>query len=395
MKKNLIYGSLFVLLVTLLFMPLFQNWFHLCEMKPLNGFTPEQKRLKISIERLLSGEYQENTERYIGDNLGFRELFIRTYNQYAYSCFREINNDNIKEGAQQEFFLKMYLDDITGVRLQQYYPDVEAAKADAQKNVDATLALIDSLQRHGTEFLFVFAPSKTALYPELMPSEYRQRISDFSLEEYYLELFKENGIPHIDFLSYFRSIKDSFPYPLYTRTGTHWSEATIPMVADSILRKLEELTGCSLASIDYIDPNLSTEYSVQDGELEASMNLLFPLHKPAVPKPVFALTDTAGKDRPNLLVVGDCYFIQLQQSCFIDAFGNWDYWKYNRYTVSSREDYNFKEVEQLQEAPMILNDADIVLAVFTSPCFCNYMYGFANSAVELYRRDNCLNDSIL
>lgn len=365
------------------------------KMKPLQGFTPIVKKPQLSLGSFASGDYQSNVEQYIGDHFGFREFFIRVYNQFVYSCFRQINNDNIEEGTDRELFLKMYLDDITGKRLLEFYPDVEAAKADAQKNVTATLTLIDSLRSHGTEFLFVFAPSKTALYPEKLPKNYRNRVSDFSLEEYYIQLFKENHIPHIDFLDYFRSLKGNFPYPLYARTGTHWSEAMIPMVADSLFRKLEEISDYKLPSINYVDPNPSTDYSTQDVELEASMNLLFPLRKPALPRPIFTLTDTIGKDRPNLLVIGDSYFIQLRFSCFVDAFHHWDYWKYNRDISSSRQAFNGQEVKWLPEAPQVLKEADLVMAVFTAPCLCNYMYGFTESAIKLYSQDILSAEQIL
>lgn len=365
------------------------------EMKPLKGYTTQVDKPELTFSSFASGEYQNNIEQYIRNNFGFREFFIRVYNQYIYSCYHEVNNSHVREGANHELFLKMYLDDITGVRLLAYYPDIDSAKASARANVEATLTLIDSLHSHGTDFLFVFAPSKTAVYPEWMPEKYQRQVSDFSLEEYYIQLFQENNLPYIDFLSYFRSIKNSFPYPLYTRTGTHWSEATIPMVADSILRKLEEVSGYSLPSINYIDTNLTTDYSVQDGELESTMNLLFPLRKPAVPKPLFALTDTLGKDHPNLLVIGDSYFVQLLNSCFVDAFHDWDYWQYNRETVSSRKAYSGKELRYLVESPEILRGADIVMAIFTAPCLCNYMYGFHQSAPELYTRDPATDEAFI
>jgi len=388
--------TILCLLTMLGFVTLFvQEQWKPFKMKPLQGFTPVVEKPKLSMGSFASGDYQSDVEDYISDNFGFREFFIRAYNQFSYSCFREVNNDNIEEGKDRELFLKMYLDDITGKRLLQFYPDEETAKAEARKNVEATSVLVDSLRKHHTEFLFVFAPSKTALYPELMPKAYRNRVSDFSLEEYYIQLFEEKGLPYVDFLSYFRSLKGEFPYPLYTRTGTHWSEATIPMVADSLFRKLEEITGFSLPSINYVDPNLTTEYSVQDGELEASMNLLFPLRKPAVPRPVFTLTDTIGKDRPNLLVVGDSYFSQLCVSCFTDAFSHWDYWKYNRDISSSRKGFSGKEVKWLPEASQILEEADIVMAVFTAPCLCDYMYNFAETGVELYTQGALSAEQIL
>ena len=356
------------------------------KMKPLNGFTAEAQKPSLTLANFASGDFQNKAEDYIGDHFGFREFFIRLYNQFSYSCFRQINNDNIIEGRNHELYLKMYLDEITGKTLYSKYGNVEEAKAIAQQNVEETLRLIDTLHSHGTKFLFVFAPSKTWVYPENMPKAYRKQISDFSLEEYYIQLFKENNIPHIDFLNYFKSIKDTATYPLYPRTGTHWAESTIPFVADSIMKKLESITDYDLPSVKYIDENLTTDYSVQDGELEASMNLLFPLKKPAIPKPVFALTDTIGADKPNLLVIGDSYFTQLRISPFVNAFNHWDVWVYNRDVNSSRNAYNWKELKQVYEAPKILKEANIVMAIFTAPMLYNYMFGFTQTAQELYQK---------
>jgi hypothetical protein len=172
---------------------------------------------------------------------------------------------------------------------------------------------------------------------------------------------------------------------LYPRTGTHWSEATIPYVADSVLKKLAEITGYKLPSVNYIDDNLSTDYSVQDGELEASMNLLFPLNKPAIPRPVFELTDTVGTDKPNLLVVADSYFTQLRNSTFIEAFDAWEFWVYNRDVQSSNPQHQWKQLDQLLDADKVLDNADIVMAVFTAPMYYTYMFGFPQTAQNLFQ----------
>ena len=354
-------------------------------MKPLKGFTPVVEKPKLTMASFASGDFQSDVEDYISDNFGFREFFIRCYNQVAYSCFGKITNSNIVKGRNQELYLTMYLNDVTGKTLKQHYSDVEDAKAAARNNVEETLRLIDTLHAHHTDFLFVFAPTKPATYPEMMPRRYQEQIADFSLEEYYIELFKENDIPHIDFYHYFQTLKESFPYPLYPRTGTHWSEATIPYVADSVLKKLAEVTGYKLPSIRYIDDNLTTDYSVQDGELEASMNLLFPLNKPALPRPVFELTDTVGADKPNLLVIGDSYFTQLRISPFVGAFNSWETWVYNRDVESSNPQHWWKPLETLLDADEVLENADIVMAIFTAPMYYNYMFGFPQTAQNLYQ----------
>ena len=376
----------FVCISAVLAAILLQSFTHIVKMNPLKGFDKEeQPPVELSFKTYYDGSYQDYLTEHAKRNTGFREFFIRNYNQVAYSCFNKITNKNIVKGHDQELYLKMYLNEATGVTFKQHFADVDEAKAEAQKNVEETLRLIDTLHQHGKAFLFVFAPTKPAVYPDKLPSYYKNHLFDFSLEEYYIQLFKENHIPHIDFYHYFQDIRDTFPYPLYPRTGTHWSEATIPYVADSVLKKLAEITGYKLPSVHYIDDNLSTDYSVQDGELEASMNLLFPLNKPAIPRPVFELTDTVGTDKPNLLVVADSYFTQLRNSTFIEAFDAWEFWVYNRDVQSSNPQHQWKQLDQLLDADKVLDNADIVMAVFTAPMYYTYMFGFPQTAQNLFQ----------
>ena len=376
----------FVCISAVLAAILLQSFTHIVKMNPLKGFDKdEQPPVELSFKTYYDGSYQDYLTEHAKRNTGFREFFIRNYNQMAYSCFNKITNKNIVKGHDQELYLKMYLNEATGVTFKQQFADVDEAKAEARKNVEETLRLIDTLHQHGKAFLFVFAPTKPAVYPDKLPSYYKNHLSDFSLEEYYIQLFKENHIPHIDFYHYFQDIRDTFPYPLYPRTGTHWSEATIPYVADSVLKKLAEITGYKLPSVHYIDDNLSTDYSVQDGELEASMNLLFPLNKPAIPRPVFELTDTVGTDKPNLLVVADSYFTQLRNSTFIEAFDAWEFWVYNRDVQSSNPQHQWKQLDQLLDADKVLDNADIVMAVFTAPMYYTYMFGFPQTAQNLFQ----------
>lgn len=376
----------FACITALLAAIMLQGFTGLVKTKPLSPYTSNIKveKQELTFKTYLDGSYQEYLANLARQKTGFREFFSRCHHQIAYTCFGKIANPNVIEGKQHEFFLKGNIEDVTGKLLKSRYGTVENAKAEAEKNVEATLTLIDSLRLHGTKFLFVFCPTKTAVYPEYMPDAFKDSISDFSLASYYIELFKEKDIPHIDFYNYFKTIKATFPYPLYTRIGSHWSEATIPFVADSILRKLEAETGYQLPGIKLIDPNPSRDYSNQDGEIENSIDLLLPMCKPKVSRPVFALQDTLGKDRPNLLVVGDGYFTPLQGSCFVEAFNRWDFWLYNQTSISSRPELNWKYLNQLQGTAETLKQADIVIALYTSNYLLNYMSGFTQSALELF-----------
>lgn len=385
MKKKRFFIVQTTIIAVVFALILAQGFTHFIPMRPLGGFTGKADPVELTFANYYDGTYQEYLNKKTKESGGFREFFIRSYNQMLYSGFNIVTNENVVEGLNREYYLLWYLRESKGDLLRTVFPTVDSAKIVARKNVEKTLVMVDSLKNHGTDFLFVFAPTKPAVYPEFMPDGYRDSILPFSMEEYYIELFKEYGINHIDFLSYFKSIRDSFPYPLYPRYGTHWAESTIPMVADSIMRKIESITGFDLPTVECADLNITDQYSRQDRELENAMNLLFPVRKPMLPCPITTLSDTIGKAKPNILIIGDSYFVQIQGSSFVDAFENWDYWSYNRDSYSSNPKYNLRKVENLEDAFDVICNADIVLSVFTAPNFYDYMCGFCNVTLEMMR----------
>ncbi len=213
----------FVCIIAVLTAILLQGFTGVVKMRPLSPYIDVVEVVKqdLSFKTYLDGSYQEYLAQSARKKTGFREFFSRCYNQVAFTFFGKSANKNVFKGSNHELYLIANLNDITGKLLLDRYGSIENAKADAQKNVEETLTLIDTLRQHGTEFLFVFCPTKTAVYPENMPKPFKENISDFCLADYYIQLFKENDIPHIDFYNYFKSIRDTFPYPLYTRTGSH------------------------------------------------------------------------------------------------------------------------------------------------------------------------------
>ena len=390
----------FVCIIVMLGAIVLQGLAHVVKPKPLLNYmnqpiTFQTQKKEFNINTLHNRSYQNYLAELAWQNTGFREFFSRSYNQIAFSFFDKTYNPNIIKGNHHELYLSGTIDDATGKMLSNRFNSVEEGKIVAQKNVQATLILIDTLRQHGTQFLFVFCPSKPLVYPENLPQCYQDSIANFSLEEYYIQLFKENDIPYIDFLNGFRTVKDTVSYPLFTRYGSHWASSTIPFVADSIFRKMEEITGFKLPSIKCVSPNLTKDYTAQDGELEPSLNLLFPLYKPKQPRPECVICDTLGTQQPNLLVVGDGNFVPFEKTCFLDAFRTWNYWKYNDMVVSSEPRFNWKKICFLPEAKQILEEADIVMAVYTSNYMYDYMNGFVQTAQKLLSNDSNIDQEAL
>ena len=382
MKKKPHFLIQFICILAMLTATLLQGFTHVVKMKPLAGYVPDEQPVKLTFKTYYDGTFQNYLTDHAKRNSGFRELCIRSYNQCLFSLFGKSTNDNIIQGEHKEMYLKMYLDEVTGKNFKSHCESQEALEAQAQHDIEKTLVLIDSLRNHGTAFLFVEAPSKTWVYPEYMPQDYRDSIMPFSVQDYYTKLFKENNIPHIDFLSYFKSLKGQTKYPLYTRYGTHWAESTIPFVADSVLSKIGSLIGQEMPHIICVDENPSTNYSKQDGEIENLMNLLLPIRKPALPQPIMALSDTTLK-KPDILVIADSYFIQLHESCFADAFDRCEYWKYNDDVITKKIEFLGK-VAYYPDVYKVIDEVDLVMVINTSVYAYDYMFGFCETAQQAF-----------
>lgn len=374
----------------LLLLPVFLQVTHIPPIRKLKGYTQPVEKVPLTFHNLLDCHYQNYLDESTAADFGGREFFVRYYNQFMYSIFHKITNSNIIIGKNGEMFLKQYTDDVSGITLQERFGTVDSAKRIASQNVIKTLDLIDSLKAHDIAFLVVLAPSKTAIYPEWLPDSIRP--ADFCLQEEYSALFKRHGIPHLDFLPVFKRLKEREVYPLYAKYGTHWAHGTMPFVADTLLRAMEGVLSRALPHIQLIDSNITRKYATSDKELESTCNLMFPLRHPRMPRPKYALCDIPRNyQKPNLLVVADSYFTQLESSPFTEAFGNVDYWKYNE-TSYSKIPERQNQIAYIDRYAAI-TDADVVMVMFTTMFAYDYMFGFVETALETFREGDVFDGS--
>lgn len=383
MPQEKTYKRLFLLFMGLLLLPLILQITHIPPIRKLEGYTQPIEKVAPSMKNLLNGSYQQYLDEAAVAHFGGRGFYIRCYNQFMYSVFHKITNNNIIIGKNGEMFLKQYTDDVSGVTLREKFGTADSAKRVAKQNVIRTLELIDSLKAHDIAFLVVLAPSKTAIYPEWLPDSIPP--DDFVLQHEYAALFKEYNIPHIDFIPVFNSLKNKEKYPLYTKYGTHWCLGTMPFVTDTLLRAIEGVLNSPMPHIQLIDSNITRRYAPSDRELESTCNLMFPLSHPKMPWPKYALCHIPHNyQKPNLLVIADSYFTQLSDCPFSEAFSNVDFWMYNEISFSkiSKRD---KKVVYINKYEAI-TDADVVMVMFTTMFAYDYMFGFVEDALETFAK---------
>lgn len=382
--KNKLYHIIFAAIMVVLLLPVVQEvgGFKCLE---LDGYVEPTTPVKPSFSSYRDFSLQDYCKQLAKEKLGFKSLFVRSYNQVLHSFFHESSNQNLIRGKQGHYFLKQYTDDVTGVTLQQRFGSVDSAQRLIPQNIQKVLLLMDSLKQHNTQLLIVLAPSKTAIYPEYLPDSLLKRVSSFSLQEAYGQAYCANGIPTLDFISLFKKMKTDSQYPLYTRYGTHWNAGTVPFVCDTLLQRIGDLTHQSMPHIKYLDSNISKQYVLKsDYELESTANLLFRMKHDCFPNPTFQLTKTSSTKKPRLLVVADSYYTQLEGSRFEEAFKVVDYWKYNEEAYSTMSGRSGK-VELLDRYKTI-TEADVIIIMYTSMFAYDHLFSFPEMALQVLKR---------
>ena len=111
MKSKIIYNTLLALTVVILVLPAVQQHTKWFKLKPLHGVTVATVRPKLSVKSFMTGEYQRQEEQYLAENIGFRELLVRCYNQVSWSLFRLPQNKRVFVGSHAVIMNKRRLGD--------------------------------------------------------------------------------------------------------------------------------------------------------------------------------------------------------------------------------------------------------------------------------------------
>lgn len=364
MKHKGTYIVLFVLAVVTLALPMTQQYGQWLKLKPLKGVTVTTKQPELTYKSFMSGEFQKQEEKYLSENLGFREWLIRCYNQTAWSLFHKSQNKTIYIGKDKWIFNDFAIKHHYGQMLYDYVKDNDEAIKKMKGDAVLLCLLQNILKEYGVTFFVCLAPSK-----DLVCEQYLPKVNEFTRPagilaiDHYPSLFDSLGINYIDFSTYFMSIKDTVSYPLYLKSSSHWSNQAAVYAADTLFRYMEALGGFNMHNLDFGDVYLDkTHY--QDADLEEVMNLIWPIESGKNLYTHFKIDGDTTAIKPKWLSVGDSYFWGFQYNLPLDAlFETHHYWYYNKTVHDDKLHKTVDEVDIVRE----LLSSDVVMLVY-SPC---------------------------
>lgn len=369
MKKITTKTWLFIAVIFALFLPIIQQTVPVIKLTELNGYFEKNNYAPFSIETWFSGEYQKNTEKYLNENFGFRNLFVRTYNQIQYSLFNTPKANSVLLGKKNYLYEKAYINAYFGSD----FIGNDSIKKKVQKLKEIELAL----KKSNTDLIIVLAPGKASYYPEYIPESLIEEKKTTNYEVYQKEL-KQQNLSFVDFNKWFRDMKDTSSYPLFPKTGIHWSNYGETLAADSLIKFVQKKRDTLLPSLKITGINFSNKAKYSDNDIEKGMNLLFPIPIEKMAYPDFEIINKEYK-KPKVIVVSDSYYWGMFNWGISDrVFTNGKFWYYNEqiYPDSYETPLKVSNVNIKNE----LEQVDVVILMSTDANLYKFAFGFIEQA---------------
>ena len=334
--------------------------------EPLKGAQEMHPKPMLNWTNWWNGSYQEDIEDFVADELSVKAPLVRIKNQVLYDLFDRPNARFVVKGKEEYLYEDAYIKAHYGMDYR------GAEKWDTIMN--SLFSIEDYLYKKGIEFVVVLAPGKASFYPEFIPDRYDQFKSN---PTNYFELknrLSNTRIDHINMSAWFQSMKPNSDYPLFPKTGTHWSTYGMYIAADSILNYLDKKTRRDLPDWNWSLKAVDELYRDQDRDIEEGLNLLRPIDNYIMAYPDLDIKE-AGKSKIKSAVVADSYFWNMFNYGFSSrAFEEGEFWYYANqvYPQSFEGNYPLTSVHIKKS----LDDLDVIILLATDGTLDRFPWGF-------------------
>lgn len=370
--------TLLGIILAVLFLPLLQARLKWIAIQPLNGALAEPEYLRFSWNDWFASTYQEKKEQYVNACFGFRNTCVRLNNQLDFWLFRQANANGVIVGKENYLYEQAYIDAYNGT---------DYVGLDSIENTANRLAyLTHQFNRRNKQLIIVFAAGKGSYYPEFFPDNFRlkkqnKRTNYFSLRK----RLKAKNVPLIDFNTWFLQQKKTSNYPLFPKLGIHWSHYGMSLVADSLIKAIEQFQQIDLGNLQTSGLTQSTTAQFEDKDIGDGMNLLVDLQGLKMAYPVFKFEQLKTK-KPNVLVVSDSFFWGMYNAGISTVFDQTHFWYYNNqvYPESLTKELLTNQVDF--EQAINANDVFIILA--TEANLKAIGWGFLERAERYFKQRN-------
>ncbi|RFC54770.1 hypothetical protein DXU93_07230 [Brumimicrobium aurantiacum] len=380
MKSTIKYKKgLFIGILGILVFPLFLEFTEMIQLKPLKGSYEIPENPEFTLAQWFTGEYQDEKENFIKKSLYVRPVFVRFYNQYHYSFFNIPKANSIIIGKSSYLFGDNYIKEYFGTNF--------IGHQKIEEKVNKIQRVADTLKAKGIDLIVVLAPGKASFYPEYLPESYDSMSVGTTNYEVYNQQFLSSNIHYLDFKKWYLDIKETSKYPLFPKTGIHWSKYGELIAADSIIHYINSISPTKKAPELLLGKTkVTSDMWGTDDDIEQGMNLMFDIPDLEMAYPHYEYDTLNKQEQPKVLTVADSYYWGMFNfSLSKKAFDNGEFWFYNIDIFPSEEGKpSFVSEIDIVES---VEQNDIVMLVSTDANLFKFPFGFIDRLYEAYYSD--------
>jgi len=384
-RQNIIGNILFYLIVALISLPLLQQLTGFAYVRPLKGSVKTDE--PPVFENWFSGEFQQHADNYFNSNFGFRSSFVRLHNQIDYWLFDIVNAKNVLIGKDGYLFEYGYIKEYLGKNF--------LGKDEINNRIAKLKSVSDTLSKRNIDIVVLLAAGKASYFPEYFPDSLPSDSKTISNYDHFSYALDSAGLKFIDFNRWFVNMKDTSRYVLYTKGGIHWSKYGEYLVADSLIKYVENLKGVRLPYYDLIDIETSIIPRFRDNDIGQGMNLIFPHSAQEMAYPITQIVVPDGATPITASVVADSYFWELYNEGLIGRiFSNGQFWYYNRRIHSPDPGWYTSDVNTL-DIRHETEKNDVIFILQTEATLYRFAFGYLDNLIEAYKDTSYVFDSTI
>lgn len=377
MRTRILNTALLAFLMLVLLLPGINMLTGIVESGKLMGSVTLAGNTTISAGSWFDGSYQQQKEKYINDNIGFRPDLVRVTNQIDHLAFGKLHQEDVILGEDRYLHSANYAKALNG--------DDFLGRDSIGRMMHKLRFISDTLSRAGKPLIFAFVPSKARIYPETLPKRFRKPPTHETNYEVMLQQCREWGIRSIDFNGWYRNIRATSPHRLFTRQGIHWTRISADHAADSFNRYLEGILHKDLPDMKFGEVRCGEKPENGEDDIAQALNLIWPLAKDTFCYNDIAWNyDTSSMHRPKVIFIADSFFwTWIYDGVPGHAYDGWEYWYYFHERWNQAAIAGESEMKNLRDLDWMgsIDQSDALVLFFTEVNLTNPCLGeFINEA---------------
>ena len=221
---------------------------------------------------VMDGSYQSSWGKWMNDNFYGNTMIVKCHNQLQYSLFHDVG---VWVGKNGYLFYK-----------DESYNYAAGRKTNTQSQdvFDQYAMKIAEMQRKladcGKDFVYVITPSKSEVYPELLPWNERAIADryakgDGTSRDMLLKAFDKYGVNYYDTLPDLLNMKGTEAFDAFANTGHHWTLTAVATEMNTLFAGISGMT----PHIEYPTvrvTGITDKIFSTDKDILASLNVFYP-----------------------------------------------------------------------------------------------------------------------